>query len=339
MAIIAPSFLSVNPSYTEPGVLLPYIQASGAFDILAGGEPLVRLSDGDLYVYMSAINLRTKVAAGEVAYNELPSCSIELHKISTKTYLLRVRSEYDHHDAAAAGRWGVSIAQAYTLAMMQGQFQLARSALLFGMNPALGEGMLNANGATTINLPADTNGNSTVVTYDNGQMAFFLLGQIAAIKSRTNQLGIGKKFVILMPQRVGAAFEYNVVQLVQFQRIGAGTTSTAGVVKTILGDNDDEIIWVYDDTLIGQGAGGNDAVIITMPEVTKPQGMRLNTNEFAKLAPGIAACNLMYSDMAAPREITAPLAGGAVDILSEWRISSGWPVRPEATTILSIQYQ
>jgi hypothetical protein len=339
MAIIAPAFLQVNPSYTEPGVLLPYTQASGAFEILAGGEPLVRLSDGDLFVYMSAINLRTKVAAGEVAYNQLPSCSIELHKISTKTYLLRVRSEYDHHDAAAAGRWGVSIAQAYTLAMMQGHFQLARSALLFGMNPALGEGMLNANGATSINLPADTNGNSTVVTYDNGQMAFFLLGQIAAIKSRTNQLGIGKKFVILMPQRVGAAFEYNVVQLVQFQRVGAGTTSTAGVVKNVLGENEDEIVWVYDDTLIGQGAGGNDAVIITMPEVSKPQGMRLNTNEFARLAPGIEACNLMYSDMAAPREITAPLAGGAVDIFSEWRVSSGWPIRPEATTILSIQYQ
>jgi len=339
MPILASSFVQVNPNFTDPGLLLPYTQASGAFEVLAGGQPLVKLSNGDLYVYIKTINLRTRVAAGQAAYNQLPSCDIELEQISTPTYLCRVRSEYDHHDTAAAGRWGVAITQAYTLAMRQGQFQMARTGLLYGFNPANGEGLLNANGATSVNLPADSSGDTTVVTYDNGQMAFFLLSQISAIKSRTNQLGIGKKFVILMPQRIGVAFEYNVVQLVQFQRVGAGSASTAGLVKHVLEDNDDEIFWVYDDTLIGQGAGGNDAVIITMPEVTKPQGMEWNTNEFAKLAPGIDACNLMYCDMAAPREITAPLAGGATDTLSEWRISSGWPIRPEALTIVSMQYQ
>jgi hypothetical protein len=335
MPILASSFVQVNPNFTDPGLLLPYTQASGAFDVLAGGQPLVKLSNGDLYVYIKTINLRTRTVAGQAAYNQLPSCDIELAQISTPTYLCRVRSEYDHHDTAAAGRWGVAITQAYTLAMRQGQFQLARTALLYGMNPANGEGLLNANGATAVSLPADTNGNTTISTYDSGQLAFFILNQIASIKSRTNQLGIGKKFVILMPQRDGIQFEYQIVQLVQFQRVGAGTSSPAGVVKNILGDNDDEIYWVYDDTLIGQGAGGTDAIIITMPEVTKPAGMAMDTNEFAKLAPGIDACNLMYCDMAAPREITAPLAGGAVDTLSEWRISSGWPIRPEALTILS----
>src|ERR1017187_6969838 len=338
MPMLSPSFVQVNPNFTDPGLLLPYTQASGAFDTLAGGAPLVKLGDGDLYVYIKQINLRTRVASGQAAYNQLPSCDIVPSQITTTTYLNRTRCEYDHHDSAAAGRWGVAITQAYSLAMRQGQFQFARSALLYGINPANGEGLLNANGATATNLPADSNGNTTVVTYDNGQMAFFLASTIGGIKSRTNQLGIGKKFVILMPQRVGVAFEYNVVQLVQFQRVGAGVASTAGVVKNILGDNDDEIIWVYDDTLIGQGAGGTDAVIITMPEVSKPAGMQMNTNEFAKLAPGIDACNLMYCDMAAPREITTPIAGGATDTVSEWRISPGWPIRPEALTILSMQY-
>ena len=77
-----------------------------------------------------------------------------------------------------------------------------------------------------------------------------------------------------------------------------------------------------------------------MPEVTKPQGSPgPNTNVFAKLAPGIEACTTMYSDMAAPREIPTPLAGGAIDVLSELRITSGWGVRPEAISILSMQYQ
>jgi hypothetical protein len=338
MATITPAFVQVQPNFTDPGLLLPYTQASQAFFTLEGEEPKRMLSDGDQYVYIKTINLRTKAAAGQMAYNQLPSCEIQLGQISTPTYLCRNRAEYDHHDTAAAGRWGVAIAMAYSLAMRQGQFQLARQLLLYGANPANGEGLINAVGTTAVNLPPDTNGNTTVQTYDNGQMAFFLLNQIGQIKSRTNQLGIPKGFVILMPQRVGQQFEFNVVSLVQFQRPGAGVTSTAGTVKDVLEWNGDTIIWGYDDTLIGQGAGGNDAVIITMPAVTKPQGMTINTNEFPKLAPGIDACNVMYCDMAAPREITTPMPGGAVDTLSEWRLSSGWPVRPTATTIVSMQY-
>ncbi len=340
MANIAASFTIVNPSYIDPGILLPYSQASGAFDTLADGQPLTRLSDGDLYAYIKRIDVRTKVAAGASAYNSLPSISTTLSMISTPSYLLRVRGEYDHHDTAAMGRWGVSIVEAQRLGMRQGHFQLARQALLYGFNPANGEGLVNTQGATAVNLPADTNGNTTVVTYDNGQMATFIIGQIQAIKSRTNQLGIGRKFTILGPQRVLGQMEYqNIVQLTQYQRQGAGSTSTAGVVKDVLDWNGDEISWVYDDTLIGKGAGGVDAVIINMPEIEKPQGSKINTNEFAKLAPGIEACALMYCDMAAPKEIPTPLPGGAIDVLSEWRITSGWGIRPEALTIVSMQFQ
>lgn len=340
MSNVAPSFVIANPAYIEPGVILPYTQASGAFETLYDGQPLPRLSEGDLYAYIKRIDLRTKVSAGQAAYNLLPSISTQLSMISTPSYLFRVRGEYDHHDTAAMGRWGVSIVEAQRLGMRQGHFQLARGALLYGLNPANGEGLTNAAGATSVNLPADSFGNDTVVTYDNGQMAIFLLAQIQAIKTRTNQLGIGKKFTILGPQRVLGNWEYqSIVQLVQFQRPGAGSTNTAGVVKEMLMLNGDQILWTYDDTLIGKGNGGNDLVIITMPEVTKPQGGAINTNEFAKLAPGIDACTLMYCDMAAPREIPSPLPGGAIDVLSEWRLTSGWGIRPEAISLLSMQYQ
>ena len=340
MANIAASFVTVNPSYIEPGLLLPYSQASGAFETLAEGQPLVRLSEGDLYAYIKRIDLRSKAVSHTSAYNQLPSISTTMSMISTPSYLLRVRGEYDHHDTAAMGRWGVSIVETQRLGMRQGHFQLARTALLYGFNPTNGEGLVNTQGATAVTLPADSNGNTTVVTYDNGQMGIFLLTQFSALKTRTNQLGLGQKFTILGPQRTLGAFEYqNIVQLTQFQRAGAGSTSTAGVVKDMLEMNEDEVSWVYDDTLIGKGAGGTDAVLIVMPEVKKPAGRGINTNEFARLAPGIEACSLMYCDMAAPREIPTPLAGGAIDVLSEWRITPGWGVRPEAITIISMQYQ
>lgn len=341
MANIAPSMVIVHPSFMEPGIIMPYTQASGAFQTLPTGAPVAKLGTEDLYVYVRRVDLRTRVAAGQAAYNLLPSISTTFSYISTPTYLLRVRGEYDHHDSAAVGEWGQSIVEIQRLGMRQGHFQLARTALLYGMNPANGEGLLNATGATTISLPADTFGDTTVVTYDNGQMAMFLLGQVSSMKTKTNQLGIGRKFVLLGPQRVLGTFEYqDIVQLTQFQRAGAGSASTAGVVKEVLDWNDDEIVWVYDDTLIGKGAGGNDAVLLVMPEVENPQpDGSVNTNEFANLDPGIRWTTQMYCDMAAPREIPTPLPGGAIDTLSEWRITSGWPVRPEAVTIISMQYQ
>ena len=339
MSNIAASFVTLNPNYMLPELLLPYSQASGAFELLPTGEPMVRLSDGDLVAYIKRIDVRTKAATGQHAYNSLPSCGIAMSMISTATYLQRVRAEYDHHDTAAMGRWGVPIVEAQRLAMRQAHFQLGRVALLYGINPANGEGLLNANGATSVSLPADTFGNTTVTTYDNGQMAFYLLSQLSALKSRTNQLGIGRRFVFLGPQRVLSVFEYqDIVQLTSYQRQGAGTTSTAGVVKDVAEMNDDEIVWAYDDTLIGKGAGGADAVILVMPEVEKPQGSKFNTNEFARLAPGLDACTLMLCDMAAPREIPTPLPGGAIDVLSEMRITSGWAPRPEAVTIISMTY-
>jgi hypothetical protein len=337
---ISPSFAIVNPSYFEPGIILPYVQASGAFDTLADGQPLVRLKEGDLYVYMKRLDVRTQMAAQQATYNNLPSVNVALSMINTSSYEMRVRAEYDHHDTAAMGNWGVNIVDAQRLGMRQGHFQLARNALLYGFNPSNGEGLLNAQGATAVNLPPDSNANSTVVTYDNGELGVWLITQISALKTRCNQLGIGRRFVILGPQRDLGAMEYqNIVQLVQYQREGAGSTTTAGLVKDILSMNEDEITWCYDDTLIGKGAGGNDAVILVMPEVKKANGGRINTNEIAKLAPGIEACTLMYADMAAPREIPTPLAGGAIDVLSEWRITTGWGVRPEAITIMSMQYQ
>lgn len=339
MANIAPAFVQVNPSYVEPGIILPYAQASGAFATLAEGAPLARLGEGDLFVYAKRIDLRTIVAAGQSAYNSLPSISTVLSQMSTPTYLLRVRGEYDHHDTAAMSRWGVPIVETQRLGMRQGHFQLARSALLDGFNPANGEGLLNAQGATATTLPADSNGNTTVVTYDNGQLGIFFLTSISALKTRTMQLGLGQEITILGPQRTLSTMEYQgIVQLTQFQRAGSGSASAAGMVKDVAEMNGDTITWVYDDTLIGKGAGGSDAVIMCMPTVKKPEGSRINTNEFAKLQPGINANSLMYCDMAAPREIPTPLPGGAIDVLSEWRITSGWGVRPEAITILSMPY-
>ncbi len=340
MPLQAPSFVTVNPSFMEPEIILPYAQASGAFDLIAGGEPRVRLTSGDLYVYMKRMDIRTQIMSGQAGVNQLPGVMLALSQISAPSYLFRVRAQYDAQDEAAASRWGFGLPEAYRLGMRQAHFQLMRNALLYGINPQNGEGLINSPGATAVNLPPDTDGNTTVVTYDNGQMALFLLQQVELLKTRTNQLGTGRTISICGPQRVLGQFEYpNIVQLTSYQRPGAGTSTTAAVVKNTLEENEDNLLWTYDDTLIGKGAGGTDLVIMTMPELENLQQPGINTNEFAKLAPGNPVVATMYADMAAPMEITSPMAGGATDVLSQMRATSGWGVRPEGIVLMSMQYQ
>lgn len=340
MGTISPSWTQVHPSFIEPDILLQYNQASGAFNLLAGGDPRKKIGSEDLYVYVKRFDIRTRVAAGQSAYNSLPSVAVTMNMISVPTYLNRVRAEYDHHDTAATAEWGASIVEVQRLGMRQGQFVLLRDSLLRGMNPANGEGILNSPGTTAVNLPADTNGNTTFITYDNGQLATFFLTQISSLKSRTMQFGMPNRYTFCGPQRIlGGMATQNIVQLVQYQRPGAGTATSRGVIDMVEADNGDTIEWTYDDTLIGAGAGGTDAIILTMPEVKKPAGRPINTNEFAMIAPGLEACTLQYLDMAAPREIPTPIPGGAIDVLSEWRSTPGWALRPEATTIISMQYQ
>lgn len=340
MPLIAPAIQTVSPSFMEPDTIMQYSQVSGAYELLPNGMPRVKIGADDLVVYAKRLDLRTKMSAGQAAYNLLPTVEPVFSLISTPTYLTRVRYEYDHHDSAAAARWGHSITNLYRLGSQQAHFQFMRTALLKGINPALGEGIVNAVGATSINLPTDTNGNDTISTYDNGQMGLFLLQLIGAIKTRTNNLGIPREITVLAPQRVLQQWEYSVVQLVQFQRAGAGTESTAGMVKLVAGVNDDTIKWVCDDTLINAGSGGNtDLIIFCMPEIAVPDAPNaIDTNIFARLTPGFLECTVQYCDMVAPREITVPLPAGAVDTVSEHRISSGWPVRPEAITLLSAAF-
>jgi hypothetical protein len=339
MTLIAPAYETVNPSMMLPEIIMPYTQASGAFALLPEEQPRVMLGEGDLAVYIRRLDVRTKSAVGQSAYNMMPSPDIVASMISTPTYLVRNRAEYDHHDSARAGAYGFSLTEATRLANQQAIVNTARALLLYGANPANGEGLINTNGATATSLPPDSFGNTTISTYDNGQLAFFFSTVVGSIKVKTNNMGIGRKFVFLSSQRVLQTIGYNVVQLVQYQRPGAGSDSSAGLIASILMSNGDTVIWGCDDTLIGKGAGGSEAIICAMPQVAKPaQANPWNTNRFADLSPGMEATLSQLVDLAAPREITVPLPGGAVDTVYEERMTSGWAFRPEALTIISATF-
>ena len=338
-----PAQAKVTPSFTEPEKIITYSQPSGFLSAFEGGKPRTKIDGEDLYVYINKLDIRSAAAASQASFNELPSATLAATYYSTQTYLVRTRAIYDHHDTAAAGNYGVSLPKAQELAGRQGIFQQMRSGALYGFNAANGEGLLNSAGATQVTLPPDSYGNDTVSTYDNGQMALWLLGEFVQIKQGMYQSGknIGNRLVILCPQRVGLQWGYaDIVQVVAYQRPGAGTATVGEVLENTAKVNGDTVEIYYDDTLEGKGAGGTDAIILTIPEIEKPEAPGgVNTNIFADVEPSLNAVNLIYTDMAAPRKIVTPTPDGGITEVQELRMSSGWNVRPEGLFILNMKYQ
>jgi len=341
MSGFAPSYVTVNPHFMMPELIMQYSLASGAFTTLATENPMPRLGEADLYVYAKKVQLTTSVSANQSTANQLPSASVIPSMISTATYRLQTRAQYDNFDEAATGAWGYALPEALRLAARQGIAQQLRNALLYGYNPANGEGLLNTAGATRINLGADSNGNTGYSTWDSGQLAQFLLNAIGNLKTTTLQIGQPLRLVFLAPQRFIQQISYGgIVSLTQFQRIGAGVETAAGLVETVASwAGGDDVSFAADDTLIGQGYGGTDAIILIAPELKIPKAnARINTNVFAELTPNTTATSLMLCDVAAPTEIPTPLPDGGITTLYTMRSTSGWGIRPEGMTIISAAY-
>lgn len=341
MANLFPAQSRVSPHFSEPDLIITHAQASGAFAALQGGKPRVKIGPDDLYVYINALDLRTETLSSQAAGNYLPSASLVGSYYSTQTYLVRTRSIWDHHDIAAAAHYAVSLPAAQDLAARQGIYQQMRTALLYGYQPANGEGLINTSGATAVTLPPDNYGNTTVVSYDNGEMALWLLSQIVNLKSGMYQSGaqITNRIRFIGPQRVILQLQIaNIVQVTAYQRPGAGTSTTAQVVENVAREAGDEIEYYIDDTLIGKGAGGADMVILTIPEIEQPDTPGINTNVFGDMQPATKAVNLQYADMAAPMKIPTPIPDGAITEVQEMRITSGWCIRPQGLYLLSMPY-
>jgi len=67
VGIQADAYITVNPSFIEPELILQYSQVSGFVDLMADQQLRVRLAEDDLVVYMKQLNLRTKMAAGQAS--------------------------------------------------------------------------------------------------------------------------------------------------------------------------------------------------------------------------------------------------------------------------------
>lgn len=341
MSAFAPAITTVSPSMMLPEIVMQHSMASGAFDILAGGAPTVKIGSNDLLVYQRFLRTRTQAHVGQSLPGQLPSSSIVPSYDQMMTYRISTRSQYSYLDTEAASAWGYSLNNGLQLANRQGHAQMLRDMLLYGVKASNNEGITNSPNAVTVNLGSDSQGNDSYTTWDSGEMSKFVLSIIADQKTRMMLLGQTLTTVVLCPQRFMKALEWTgIVELTSYQRPGGGTQTVGGLVKTIAGDaSGDDVIFCQDDTLIGKGAGGTDLIVITNPEIVVPEARQdINTNIFATLMPNQQAVNVMFTDVAAPTEIPSPMPDGGITTLYTERATPGWNFRPEGLTLLSAKY-
>ena len=341
MAYLFPAQAKVTPSFSEPELIVQYAQASGFMYTMEKGKLRVRLGRDDLQVYVNALNIGTESVASQFGANWLPSVSLQAQFEQAQTYVLRNRNNYDDAMERAAARYNVALPQAIELGQRQGIFQRLRSMYWYGLNPSNNEGILNTQGATALNLPADSLGNTTFSTYSPNDMYQFMLQQIVLMKSRMYQSGanIANRIVVASPQRIFLTLEMAaIVQVTSYQRPGGGTNTVAGAIQKIAEEAGDSIEWVYDDTLIGKGSGGDDMVIVTIPEIEVPTQIDPNTNIFGKLQPSTLAVNTQYADVDAPIKVITPIPDGGLTQMLEMRATAGWCWRPQGVTLISMPY-
>jgi hypothetical protein len=302
----------------------------------------VKIGSSDLVVYQKYLRATTQAHVGQSLPGQLPSASITGGYDQMMTYRISTRSQYSYLDTDAANRWGYSLTDGLRLANRQGHAQQMRNMLLYGVKASNNEGITNSPSATTLNLGSDSQGNDTYTTWDAGEMAKFMLGLIADQKTKMMLLGQPLTTVVLCPQRFMKALEWTgVVELTSYQRPGAGTETTGGMLKAIAKNaSGDDVLFCQDDTLIGKGAGGTDLIVVTNPELAVPEARQdINTNIFATLTPNQQAVNVMFCDVAAPTEIPSPMPDGGLTTLFTMRSTPGWNFRPEGVTLLSAKYQ
>jgi len=340
MSNFLPTRTVVKPSYEDPGLIIDNFQLSGFLSMLTDGAPKVRLSPGDQYVYKNGLSAKTRSAAAQSGGTYLPSADLIAQQYSVPAYKIRVRLTQEADDEEAAGNWGIALPQTNTFLAQMAIFQQLRNTTLYGFNPANNEGLKNTAGATELNLPSDSFGNTGVLEYDAGQMFNFLTETVVEMLSKCFQLGLRDVTVkVLAPQRIfGLIAISKIVQLTSYQRDGAGSNSSAGSAQEVLSRSGIGFEWAYDDTLIGKGDAGSDLVIMTLNDIKTGTQSVIDTNVFGKTSPRDDSVNNVYMDMAAPREIPTPVTDGGISKVYELRATPGWNFRPQALYLISMPY-
>ena len=324
------------PHSLIPGVLGPIYQEVPYEKYLAEVTHFGKRGDDILYQpTLSAINTPTTV--GQQWRGDIDAVDYSISQLSFPYYTIHARMEYDPNQSSkfASMIAGIGLPQFLGNLCKQGIWQRMHYASLFGFDSNQGI----AKTATTETLANDSDGHSTIQTYNQGELLAALASYARLIMN--SSYGMAKPVIVAAPVNMINYISTSIIPLTSYQMPGAGVDSIAGAYERVIGDwlKVGKVEFISDNALTGKGATGKDLLLFIAPGLSEQEAQKQakNTNLVSDSLTQNKRNTFMdiVDDL---KEFPNPVINGVNSSLFSLQTTSGCLLRQETAVALSYTF-
>lgn len=328
----------VNPSVVLPGILTPQIQKVDFEKYIGSKTSLASTKDEMVYV-VTAQNINSETSVGQQWNQGLTRQTYSLGQLGLPLYRINAYIEYDENEQAKfeALSNGVGLPNFLENLAKQGINQRKHQGILFGFDSTKSQGIV-AN-STDSNLPADSAGANTILTYNIAELQAFL-SQIARSVMDTT-FGASKPVVIASSQRVINYLKTAIVPLASNQANGGGVESIAQTYSKVISKwlGVGKVDFVADDLLKEAGTNSKDIILFIAPGADSQEAVSEDVNQNLVGDLNSINYNTMYDAGEGLRKIERPADFDIFSSLLTYKMTPGATLRSEAVVKVEVSYQ
>ena len=348
-----PAVQRLYPSSQAPGAIIQSINFKPFWRMTNRGAINRILKPTDKAFYAMTVTPTARAVWSQDNIYGLPSCDYSVSQIQTPVIRIGNQATWTPEDNELAGEYNIPHADLLMAIQMQGLSEFMARVMFYGINSTTG--IFNTGQLMAGNLPPDSLGNSTILTYNAASLFQYFQTKFAEIKAamRNNVDSI----VVYTSTRIWTQIvTAKIVSLTSYQIAGAGTATVVEASSNIEGSLGMKLYFACDDNM--QGVNGNantDYIVISAVSTTPSDTLGImkggdsewNTNEAAmRYNKQNTLSPIEMMGAGGPIKRVMPAMQGIMSYLFQ-TISPGWvTVSPTASTspsslgyIISAQYQ
>lgn len=329
-------FERVAPSVVVPGVLAPQTQSVDFNKYIGHKSNLGGLAEEKLYI-TAVTNINGETSVGQQWNSELTRQSYSLGQIGLNYYRINAYVEWDENERAKFESLsnGVSLPNFLENLAKQAINQRRHQAILFGFDNSLDQG-ITAN-STIQTMPSDSNGNSTLLTYNINELQVFLTKLVRDAMDQS--FNLIKPIVFASSVRVINYLKSAIVPVGSYLQ-GGGVDSVAGVFDRVVSEwlGCPKIEFIADDLLRGASESDQDTILVIAPGMDTQNSGSEDINQNLVGEYNSINYNTMYDAAEGLKEMTRPDDFGHFSKLYTYKMTPGATLRSEAVIELQISY-
>ena len=318
-----------------PGIVTPVFQSTPFAEMLSD---MPRLGDiSSPMAYMTSItNTSSNASISNGWAPAVDRADFTVGQLSSLFYAINSKVDYTEEDEKGFSKLtGQSLIETLRYISEQGVNNRAHILCSYGSEDGYQQGI--ATQATKTNLPADSTGATTVVTYNPVEMVKFLTKTINEIRNLTYDASMPT--VIFAPINFVSYIETELVDFLNSANAG-GLTSIIGTMNLAqMLANKKTLVIHADDTLKGRGAGGKDAFLLVAPRITnRDKAGRFNQNLLAEGTNNALHNTLMIASVLDQIDVN-PKVNRVYSETHLTKLTSGWLIRKDTAILCTYTYE